>query len=569
MKTLALVGLLAFGVLFSPSPTASADETMGGIGNLTGDARVVHVLNRLGYGARPGDVARVKEMGLYQYIALQLHPEKIDDAACEKRLAGLDRFRMTAGELAEKYPGPNMVERKKLGEMTRKVAELSKDGGTLRNKEEIAGLRKEIRKIQGKNNRYVALGQLSQAKMIRAVHSERQLQQVMADFWFNHFNIFARKGGAIANLLPEFEETVIRANALGSFEDLLTAVAKSPAMLFYLDNWMSVAPPGAKTMGSNLRGRISRRRNKARGLNENYGRELLELHTLGVDNGYTQEDIIEVARCFTGWTIQRANKRGRGGFLFRREYHDAGEKTVMGMKVEEGRGVEDGMQVLKFLASHPNTARFISLKLCRRFVSDNPPPALVERCAGTFLETDGDIRMVLYRIFTSPEFHSKDAVAAKMKKPHEYVASSFRALGVSTNGDRRLGRLIGQMGEPLYFCEPPTGFSDAAEKWGGTNSILSRVNFATALATGKIRGSKPNWSKLLVDAPTDDAQALMDWMAMKVLGKPMTAGCRAALGEAIVVAQATFKKSGRKVKKQDAAAWLATMILGSPDFQMQ
>jgi len=347
---------------------------------------------------------------------------------------------------------------------------------------------------------------------------------------------------------------------------MLVAVAKSPAMLFYLDNWMSAAPEGAPVR---VPGKTSpRKRGGRRGLNENYARELLELHTVGVDNGYTQNDIIEVARCFTGWTIAGGGYRGRD-FEFKAELHDAGPKVVMRKRVPPGRGVEDGMDILKFLAHHPNTARFISEKLCRRFVSDDPPPALVERCAGTFLETGGDIRMVLYRIFTSPEFFSREAARSKMKKPLDLVVSGVRALGIETKNPRALFYRIGQMGESLYFCEPPTGFPERAEKWGGTNAILARVNFATGLAYGRIGGHKADYDKLLAGAPIEDPQILAEWLSRLLVGRPLSPQTEAGIRRAIDRARAGLEREGQRAKRAEAAGFIAALILGSPDFQMR
>jgi uncharacterized protein (DUF1800 family) len=371
-------------------------------------------------------------------------------------------------------------------------------------------------------------------------------------------------------VMPEYEEKVIRANAFGKFRDLLVAVAKHPAMLFYLDNWMSFAPEGAKTLKDK-----DRRRNRGRllargtGLNENYARELLELHTVGVDNGYDQKDIIEVARCFTGWTITNFRRNEGVAFQFAPAVHDAGPKRVMDLRIPPGRGIEDGMRVLEYLAGHPNTARFISEKLCRRFVSDSPPEALVQRCVKTFLETDGDIRKVLYRIFSSPEFFSREAARSKMKKPAEYAVSAMRALGVTTDGNENLLRQVGRLGEACYFCEPPTGYPDVAEKWGGSNAILARVNFATALAFGRVSGAKPDYEGLLSDLPSRDGRVVADRLAQILLGIPLSPATDASISDTIERAQAQMKDARRQVKLRDAAGFIAALILGSPDFQMR
>lgn len=375
--------------------------------------------------------------------------------------------------------------------------------------------------------------ELAQEELLRAVYSQRQLQEVMVQFWMNHFNIFAPKG-ADKWLITSFERDTIRPRALGKFEDLLVATAQSPAMLFYLDNWMSVAPegaerlerprpafppapgpvsgllgrarygvwrpfgppgrlagqnPGAGGQGQGARAAAQRAR---RGLNENYGRELMELHTLGVNGGYTQKDVTEVARCLTGWTINRPQQGGE--FIFRPALHDAGPKVVLGRSIPGGRGLEDGMEVLHLLAHHPSTARFISLKLARRFVSDDPPPALVERTAQTFLKKDGDLAAVLDSILIAPELYSAAAYRAKVKSPLELVASTIRALDASTDAGVPLLELIARMGQPMFQYQAPTGFPDRASTWINSGSLLARVNFATLLASNKIPGTEVHLS---------------------------------------------------------------------------
>ncbi|TMA10492.1 MAG: DUF1800 domain-containing protein [Deltaproteobacteria bacterium] len=318
-----------------------------------------------------------------------------------------------------------------------------------------------------------AISQLAQAKLMRAVFSRRQLQEVMTDFWFNHFNVFAGKQEEAA-LLPDYEQNVIRALALGSFPELLEATAHSPAMLIYLDNWRSAVPrPGAR---------------QNRGINENYARELLELHTLGVDGGYTQEDVVEVARCFTGWTV--AEPRTNPHFVFRPAMHDFGSKVVLGRLIPPGRGEEDAKQVLNILAAHPATARFIALKLARRFVSDEPPDALVDRVAVTYLRTAGDIRSMLRTIFESPEFWSRSALRAKVRSPLELVAASLRALDAAVDDPQALARVVARIGEPLYAAQAPTGYPDRAQTWLTSGALLARIDFGLQLANGKVPGTR-------------------------------------------------------------------------------
>jgi uncharacterized protein (DUF1800 family) len=297
--------------------------------------------------------------------------------------------------------------------------------------------------------------ELQGQKLLRAVYSERQLEEVLTDFWFNHFNVDARKIEE-RPVTVAYERDVIRPRVLGRFRDLLEATAKSPAMLFYLDNWLSA------------NGR----------LNENYGRELLELHTLGVDGGYTQRDVVDVARCFTGWTM--GDPHDGLGFAFKPSLHDRGAKRVLGHAIRAGRGVEDGEQVLDILARHPSTATFIATKLARRFVADDPPKSVVDRAAKTFRRTDGDLREVMRTILTSPELW-RSPPREKMKSPFEYVTSALRA----TDADiRTTGPFVGAiagMGEPLYQSQPPTGYAERSSAWINTGALVNRLNFAQRL----------------------------------------------------------------------------------------
>jgi len=310
---------------------------------------------------------------------------------------------------------------------------------------------------------------LQQQHLLRATYSQRQLQEVLTDFWFNHFNVDGRKIEDKPTLV-EYERDVIRPYVFGRFRDLLGATAKSPAMLLYLDNWLNSAPPPPRPNAPPPP--------PGRGLNENYARELMELHTLGVDGGYTQQDVVEVARCFTGWTLH--NHEGTG-FWFNDKTHDRGEKRVLGQVIPAERGIEDGEQVLDLLARHPSTAHFIATKLVRHFVADEPPPALVNRVAATFLRTNGDLREVMREILTSKEFSSVAAYRAKIKTPFEYVVSALRATNASITNGRSLVGTVAGLGEPLYQCQPPTGYSDRAAPWTNTGALIGRINFAMAL----------------------------------------------------------------------------------------
>jgi uncharacterized protein (DUF1800 family) len=478
------------------------------------DKTILHVLNRIGYGARPGDVERVRQTGLAAYIDQQLHPERIADAAMTARLAGFETLNKSSQQLADEYFVPALQVRKEVKKeaagdpaMTQKP-DAAVDGKPVRTPEQMEAARRS-REV---------LAELTDQKILRAAYSERQLEEVMTDFWFNHFNVFAGKG-ATQQYLTEYERDVIRPHAFGKFRDLLGATAHSPAMLFYLDNWQSADPdaqnarPQARAGGGffgrpGRNARIGARfpmprpmpqnpnapnpQRQKRGLNENYGRELMELHTLGVDGGYTQEDVISVARAFTGWTIT-APRQG-GTFRFEPRIHDAREKLVLGQKIKAGGGEGDGEKVLDILAKHPATARFISTKLARRFVSDTPPPALVERAAARFRETDGDIREVLRTILTSPEFFAAGAYRAKVKSPFEFVVSAVRATGTEVADARALAQSVRQLGMPLYMCQPPTGYADKAEAWVNTGALLNRMNFAVQLVGGRMRGLQPGTS---------------------------------------------------------------------------
>jgi len=322
---------------------------------------------------------------------------------------------------------------------------------------------------------------LTDAKILRAVYSNRQLDEVLVDFWYNHFNVYLDKG-ADRYLVTSYERDVIRPHVLGKFRDLLEATAKSPAMLFYLDNWQSVGPDAPRPRNP------ANAKQARRGLNENYGRELLELHTLGVDGGYTQKDVTEVARCFTGWTINQPQRGGK--FVFNPRLHDNGSKTVLGVEIPAGGGESDGEKVLDIVAHHPSTARFISLELARRFVADEPLAALVNRMAATFTRTDGDIREVLRAMFNSREFWSVGAYRSKMKSPLDMVASAVRAVDGDVDFAFPLVNQVAQLGEPLYRKQEPTGYSDSSEEWLNTAGLLARMNFALQLSHNKVPGVK-------------------------------------------------------------------------------
>lgn len=516
------------------------------------DQRVQQALNRLTFGPRSGDAAAVQAMGLKKWLDLQLHPERIaENPVLEGKLKIMDTLSMNSQELVRDYPSPQVVRLMMKGQMpyptdpdrrmmirklAAKVAKDERKNGqdgpsnpmvdpptlsdlltpeqlrTLRTgapQERIAAfqalpaakqddvveampaavrqalfaaappeLRRRLEMANGPAQ--VVARDLTESKILRAVYSNRQLDEVMADFWFNHFNVFLDKG-ADRYLLTGYERDTIRPRVFGKFRDLLEATAKSPAMLFYLDNWQSAGPDAPQARGDAAK----RQRN---GLNENYGRELLELHTLGVDGGYTQKDVTEVARCFTGWTIDQPQRGGK--FTFNPRLHDDGEKTVLGVRIPAGGGMRDGETVLDIVAHRPSTAHFISRKLAMRFVADDPPESLVARMAKTFTRTDGDIRAVLECMLDSREFWSEGAYRTKVKSPLEMVASAVRAVNGDVDFAAPLVNQLTQLGQPLYRKVEPTGYSNSGREWLNSAGLVARMNFALQLAGNKVPGVK-------------------------------------------------------------------------------
>ena len=592
------------GQSMKPKSTAKA-------GKLSEDQRILHVLNRLGFGARPGDVERVRAIGLDKYIEQQLNPDKIDDSATEAKLQHLTALRMTTPELYEKYPQPNQLLRalqqrgalpqdlaaardnrqenrannqssnqpkagdSKPGEMQGPPANQPNaiaDANPMNNAEYRRAVYAYFKENNLRPPQFIT-GELQMSRILRATYSERQLQEVLVDFWTNHFNVFANKG-ADRWLLISYDRDTIRPHTMGKFQDLLRATAESPAMLFYLDNFQSVSPnaqqqqrpaqmqrpgqtrridPSLIRMSNNPQQQMPQQtQGPRRGINENYARELMELHTLGVDGGYTQKDVQEVARCFTGWTIfaprgagaaaaQLTNAGGRraerlrenaGKFYFNPRTHDDGEKIVLGHKIPAGGGAKDGLMVLEILAKHPSTAKFIAAKLARRFVSDEPPKSLVDRVAQTYTKTDGDIREMLRTIFLSPEFNSSEAYRAKIKRPFELAISAVRTLGADTNGGPQFHQWIARMGQPLYGFQTPNGYSDVAADWVNTGALLERMNFALALASNRIPGTRADLSRFVGDMAKDktiDKEKLLDRFVTLIAGGEISAKTRESL----------------------------------------
>ncbi|MGE0886822.1 MAG: DUF1800 domain-containing protein [Blastocatellales bacterium] len=575
------------------SQTASAK-------NLTEEQKTLHLLDRITFGARPGDVERVMKIGKEKFLEEQLHPESISDQVVEQKLKNIESIHLSNSELASYYPPPQVIQQA----LKAKGMELPAfNGGANQSSEvtpeaqraEIAKrreLQKTLKEMGYRQPQLVAV-ELQQAKILRAIYSEKQLQEVMTDFWFNHFNVFLQKG-ADRILTTSYERDVIRPNVFGKFEDLLKATAESPAMLFYLDNWMSASQNNnqAQRMQA-FRDRFGRNNNRSirpnrraaegstpeemqampnpqaqanrrnRGLNENYAREIMELHTLGVDGGYTQKDVQEVARCFTGWTLRQP--RAGAEFIFAPFLHDDGEKIVLGQKIPAGGGQKDGYKVIHLLATHPSTAKFISTKLARKFVNDNPPQALVDRMAETFRKTGGDIRQVLRTMFTSPEFWSPENYRAKIKTPFEMTVSAVRAIGAETNAGPQFHRWIAQMGEGLFMAQPPTGYPDMAEHWVNTGALLERMNFALALAGNLIPGTRVNLNSLSPDTGSRQPSQLVDHFARLLLKGEISPQSRATIDKSLDE-QLLARNDGAN---QPDVAKIVGLILGSPEFQRQ
>jgi len=588
-------------------------------------ARERHALDRLTFGPRPGDFAAIHKMGLKKWLDRQLHPEKIaENPELAEHLEPLESLRLGIHDTYTRYPSPQMIRAVARGQgqlpddpdlraLVVRLAEryqakqdaAAKDPSddsdlvlkvkltdilngqqieTLKNgkpeqktailesipaaqrmdfvyalhqqqRQQLMNLapvtlRRQL--MMAANPQNVVAGDLSEGKLQRAIYSERQLQELLADFWFNHFNVYLNKGQERYSL-PTYEREAIRPYVFGKFYDMLLATAKSPAMLFYLDNWQSVGADSAENANP-------RKKNK-RGLNENYGREIMELHTLGVDGGYTQQDVINMARCLTGWTI--ASEKKGGGFEYNDKMHDKGQKIVLGHVIPAGGGMNDGLEVLKIVAHHPATAHFISLRLAQRFVADDPPPSLVDRMAKTFLESDGDLRKVMETMLASGEFWSKGAYQAKVKTPFEMVVSAVRATNAQVTSAFLLNNTLQQLGEPLYRKLEPTGYSSANAEWVSSASLLARMNFALALANNRVPGIKINedsWQMMVQDDPMRLARFLLE--------QDPSAATRNAIEKAL--ADSELQKqlmANAKAGPPRLPSLIAGLTLGSPEFQ--
>ena len=685
----AVLALLSNNFVVGAAQTPAAKA---GAQKLTEEQRVVHVLNRLAFGVRPGEVERVRKMGLEAYIEQQLNPSKLDDSALEARLRDFPTLGMSNGELLAKYPQPGQLLRRleRAGELPEELAALvrgrnqaeQQNGSAQMNAEgqnadaekviaeamrppAVPGqgegavqeerdpqhrqYRQAIAKYmreQGLENPQRIMYELNASRILRAVYSERQLQEVMVDFWSNHFNVFARKG-ADRWFLTSYDRDVIRPNALGNFRDLLEATAKSPAMLFYLDNFQSMSPnaqagrrgerrmrqaegEGEMRPGGPLGGRRMRRNERRRtgqqqpqgdgqmpaaasprpqrmrrGINENYARELMELHTLGVEGGYTQKDVQEVARAFTGWTIFAPRGRGiygaegeerrAGTFYFAPRMHDDGEKTVLGVRVPAGGGVEDGRKVLDILVAHPSTAKFVATKLARKFVSDTPDPALVRHVADAFQQSKGDIKATLRALFASPEFNSAEARRAKIKTPFELAVSALRTFDAQVEVRPALIQWVARMGEPLYGYQAPTGYPDEASYWVNTGALLERLNFSLALVSNRIPGARVDLARFAGQEAAGGRAVDRKAVVERFLGVALQ-GDISPQSREVLMRQLTAQtdapadantdeeeprdrneRAARRERRQQAraasgnpeVARIAALVIGSPEFQRQ
>jgi uncharacterized protein (DUF1800 family) len=566
------------------------------ITQLTEDEAIMHAMNRLGYGPRPGDVERIRTMGLEKWIDQQLHPESIDDSALDQRLQRYPTLNLSAKKLIEEYPQPGQVIKKEgitKEEYEQRMTEKRRDAESqviVTGNENLDKAQQQLAKLQGPG-RIVA--ELSMAKVDRAVYSNRQLQAVMEDFWFNHFNVFANKAED-KWLLTSYVRDTIRPHTMGKFEDLLLATAKSPAMLIYLDNSQSADPNAVRRMdaGKAMRqpryrgafaggvgptpgtfpgpatsspgaGAAAPAKKQERGLNENYGREVMELHTVGVDGGYTQQDVIQMAECLTGWTVREPRKNPE--FFYDDRIHAQGKKVVMGRTFGYG-GEKDGEEALKMLANHPNTAQFISAELARHFVSDNPPPALIQRMSAEYSATQGDIRSVLRAMFYSSEFWSKETYRAKVKTPYELVASTARALDAEVTITLPTAQWIGRMGEPLFLCQPPNGYSDKAETWVNTGALLNRLNFALSFAGDKVAGATVDLKSMLGDEAVRDPNAALSQSIDSFLGDQIAEQTRATLAARLNDPQILQASLDDPVKQVNEGL-IAGLVLGAPEFQ--
>lgn len=583
------------------APSSAASQVPGR--EQTADQQVHHALNRLAFGPRAGDVERVRSVGVDAWIEQQLNPDRIDDARMDQWLTRFPTLTMSGAEFVARYP-PQAQQLVRLAVQQRTTGEMRADASATSPRDVVqVSAADSVRLRESAREGQRASAEIFSARVGRAVASERQLYEVMVDFWANHFNVFVGKQQA-RYYLAEYEQDALRPHALGNFRDLLGAVAKSPAMLLYLDQALSVADSGRRTLAQPL---LAQRNNaransrlatramdrttigelidrdrlpaqqrarieelpaeqlqrvrdmtltqaqqymaalvennprRPRGINENYARELMELHTLGVDGGYTQQDVMEVARALTGWTVARGPQaRGAEGFVFRPEAHDAEAKNILGQSFPAGRGQDEGERVLDLLATHPSTARFIAGKLVRRFVSDVPPESLVERAAETFMNSQGDIREVMRTIATSDEFFAADAYRAKVKTPFELVVSAARAVGAQPDATPLTAQMIARMGQPIYGRATPDGYPDTADEWINTGSILNRMNFGLVVGAGRLPNARLAQWPVARELQNKTPEEQVDGLVKALFGGDVSADTRAVLlsGENPLLARA-------------------------------
>lgn len=562
------------------APVAYTQETQA-----TDRDRAIHLLQRATYGPRPADIDAVLSDGISDWLDRQLHPERIDNAALETLLDGVPVASMSLNELAGQYP-PNQV--------LQSVRQLSQSNSL--EESDQRRLRREL----GEHSPRRILDGLATTRITNAVHSERQIEEMMTAFWYDHFNVFWGKD-ATRLLVPGYERNAIRPHVFGKFEDMVLATAQHPAMLFYLDNFQSAAPDSSlqarerrdanarrmRRMPAQARAQATQRmeeqqqRRPRPGLNENYARELLELHTLGVDGGYTQADVIDVARILTGWTFgeQRSRMQMRQTqasyedgrlvlpdidyeevyrFRFRPEFHDTGEKTVMGRVFEAGGGHEEGVELIRMLAHHPSTARHIATQLATRFVADKPPLALVDHLTEVFLATSGDLREMTRALFTSDEFYDPAVVGNRVKSPFLLVTSTLRMTYGRTANSRVLMETLRSLGEAPYLAEPPTGYEETSAQWASGGAMLTRMNFATSYVTGELRGVRPDSNRIFGEIRRrgeDSVAVLLD----ALLPGTDTTELMAVIEEEL---QTTPPESDRESRLR-----VLGLILGSPEFQ--
>ena len=582
-----LMGMLA---AVNWMPGANKNKFPWAQAGLTERQAAAHLLSRFSYGATPGQVDAVVRQGLENWWAQQLAANLADDTL-DQLLQPYDALQLTNEQVVNEYP--------RAGQVRRMAA-----------KEEYQGNIRSYMLQKGYKPEQDLFRQFISQKILRAAYSKNQLREVMTDFWFNHFNVSITKNDC-AEFIPAYERDVIRPNALGKFGDLLLKTAKSPAMLYYLDNFSSsamvVVQPRVDSMvvANLVRGADSetvaqvQQFRKNRGLNENYAREVMELHTLGVDGGYTQQDVTQAARVLTGWTVypMNANAKGilqrfnpdqltrrgfvhEGDFLFNANRHDAGEKVVLGLVFPAGGGYEEGVELLKMLAHHRSTARFICRKMAVRFVSDDPDEGLIDKMVKTYLDKDGDIRQVLITMVEAPEFWSPAALREKTKSPFELAIGAVRSLRAQIDQPYPLYTWITRMGEKKYYYQAPTGFPDKGAYWINTGSLLNRMNFGLALAAGRVPGVKIDLAALNNGHEPESAEAALLVYGHLVLPERNLDATVKRLTPMLVdpklaqrVEAASTGDDGREVAMKESAgdgsmlAQVVGIIIGSPEYQ--